>query len=206
MKTLLERFRLEKTKIALKPRYNIAPTQKVPVVFSDHDRELGTASWGIPAWPGAKHPLFNARAESIAIKPSFKKDFEARRCLMLADSFYEWKQPEKKPFRILLKDKLPFAFAGIFHESEEGRSCCMITTSSNSLISQVHDRMPVILHKEDEENWLHEGPDSVKQLLAPYEADLMEMYEISSLVNSAANDSPDVILPKSEGGALSKYF
>jgi putative SOS response-associated peptidase YedK len=125
---------------------------------------------------------------------------------MIADSFYEWKQPEKKPFRVLLKEEEGFAFAGIYSEHEGKRACCMITTSSNELISKVHDRMPMILRKGQEHAWLEADPTDAKGMLRPYPAELMKMYEISSLVNSAANDSADVIRPKGEGGPLSKYF
>ena len=129
-KLLEERFDLDDVP-ELKQRYNIAPTQQVPAIFNDDGRVLSGAKWGLSAsW--SSHPLFNARAETIDTKPSFRKDFEERRCLMLADSFYEWKQPEKKPFRLFLKSKEPFAFAGIYAEEEE-RTCCMITTLSNVL-------------------------------------------------------------------------
>ena len=143
-KKLTGRFWLGRVWADLKPRYNIAPTQDVPAIFNDSGRGLSEARWGLDAkWQ--THPLFNARAEAIDSKPSFRKDFELRRCLMLADSFYEWKHPSEMPFRLSLKDGKPFAFAGIYAIEDGVRTCCMITTEANSRISQVHDRMSVIL-------------------------------------------------------------
>jgi putative SOS response-associated peptidase YedK len=203
-KALTQRFRLRNIP-DLKPRYNIAPTQNVPVIFDDDQTELSEARWGLSAsWQ--KHLLFNARAESIDRKPSFRKDFEERRCLMLADTFYEWKQPEKRPFRVFLKDNKLFAFAGIYAQESGGRACCMVTTSSNELISKVHNRMPVILPLGQEKNYLEAEPDEAKKMLRPYPADDMGMYEISSKVNSSKNDSPDVMEPKTSKGTLLEYM
>ncbi len=213
-KLIAERFGLTDVP-DLQPRYNIAPTQAVPVVFNDSPDALTYAKWGMPAnWSGARHPLFNARAESVDLKPSFRKDFELRRCLMLADSFYEWKQPRKIPYRVFLKNEGMFAFAGIYSDgppvaADEPpamiRTCCMITTEANSLISQVHNRMPVILKEGQEREWLEAGPDEAKALLGPYEAEKMDMYEVSSKVNSAANDSKELLSRKTTKGTLLDY-
>lgn len=203
-KKLMQRFNLESAP-QLKPRYNIAPTQNVPVIFDDEEHILSEAKWGLTAkW--STHPLFNARAESIDRKPSFKKDFEERRCLMIADSFYEWKQPEKKPFRVFLKHEEPFAFAAIYSQEGDERTCCMITTQSNALISKVHNRMPVILPRSAEREYLHADPNEAKEVLLPYPAEKMEMYEISDLVNNARNDSPEVMKPKTSKGTLLEYM
>jgi putative SOS response-associated peptidase YedK len=203
-KALAQRFRLRSIP-ELKPRYNIAPTQSVPVIFDDSQDELSEARWGLSAsWQ--HQPLFNARAESIDRKPSFRKDFEERRCLMLADTFYEWKQPEKRPFRVFLKSNLPFAFAGIYAQEEEGRACCMVTTSSNGLIAKIHSRMPVILPAGMEKEYLGAGVEEAKRMLRPYPAESMVMYEISSKVNSARNDSPEVLEPKTSKGTLLEYM
>jgi putative SOS response-associated peptidase YedK len=178
----------------MKARYNIAPTQNVPVIFDDDEGTLLEAKWGICSkW--SEQPLFNARAESIDKKPSFRKDFEERRCLILADTFYEWKQPEKRPFRVFLKSKGMFAFAGIY-QVEEQRACCMVTVEANSLISKIHDRMPAILPIRKEKEFLGAGPEEAKEMLTPFPAKLMEMYEISADVNSARNDSPKLWSPK----------
>lgn len=188
-KAIMERFDLE-TVPDLKARYNIAPTQEVPVIFDDDLKTLLSAKWGISAkW--SEHPLFNARAESIDRKPSFKEDFGKRRCLILADTFYEWKQPEKRPFRVFMKSDDMFAFAGIY-QVEELRTCCMVTVGSNPLVSRIHDRMPAILPIKDEKRYLEASPDEAKDMLRPFPAEEMEMYEIASDVNSARNDSPDL--------------
>jgi len=205
----------------LSPRYNIAPTQAVPVVFNDSPDALTYAKWGMPAnWSGARHPLFNARAESIDRKPSFRKDFELRRCLMLADSFYEWKHPAKRPFRVFLKDGGMFAFAGIYadamqkppEDAPDGdepppmlRTCCMITTAANPLVSQIHNRMPAILGEGQERRWLESGTDEAKSLLAPYDEEKMDMYEVLTKVNSARNDSRDLLERKTAKGTLLDY-
>jgi putative SOS response-associated peptidase YedK len=198
------------------PRYNIAPTQEVPVVFNDAPATLSFARWGMPAnWSGARHPLFNARAESIDRKPSFRKDFELRRCLMLADSFYEWKHPTKRPFRVYLKDGGMFAFAAIYAKEGDGlgnpeeapvRTCCMITTAANSLVAQIHNRMPVILKEGTEKAWLEGGLDEAKALLMPYNAADMDMFEVSMKVNSAKNDSRDLLDKKTAKGTLGEWM
>jgi len=211
-KLISQRFKLQKIIPDLEPRYNIAPTQQVPVIFNDDEKTLSEAKWGIRArWyeeSGAEHLLFNARSESIDKKPSFKKDFELRRCLMLADSFYEWKHPEKRPFRISLKGNEMFAFAGIYADGNDGkaRSCCMITTESNELISKVHNRMPVILPLGEEMEWLESEADAAKKILKPYPAEKMDMYELTSKINSSRNDSLDVIEAKTDKGTLVEYM
>lgn len=216
-KAIASRFGLTDVPSGLKPRYNIAPTQVVPVVFNDSQETLSFAKWGMPAnWSGARHPLVNARAESIDRKPSFRKDFELRRCLMLADSFYEWKHPTRRPFRVFLKNGGMFAFAGIYADApgqpadEDDapamvRTCCMITTEANSLISQVHNRMPVILDDGTEKDWLKADAGEAKGFLTPYPADEMDMYEVSMKVNSARNDSKDLLERKTTKGTLLDY-
>jgi putative SOS response-associated peptidase YedK len=184
----MERFSLDRAPQDMRPRYNIAPTQSVPVIFDDDENALLQAKWGIKSkW--SDHPLFNARAESIDKKPSFKEDFEERRCLILADSFYEWKQPEKRPYRVFLKSNDMFAFAGIY-QVEEQRTCCMVTVDANPLISKIHDRMPAILPIRKEKEFLGLAPEEAKEMLIPFPAKLMDMYEVSPDVNSARNDSP----------------
>jgi putative SOS response-associated peptidase YedK len=201
---LRDRFELENIP-ELNPRYNIAPTQQVPVIFDDSQKTLSEAKWGLETrW--SSHPLFNARAETIDRKPSFRKDFEERRCLILADTFYEWKQPEKKPYRVFLKGKEPFAFAGIHDRGERGRTCAMITVDSNELIAKIHPRMPAILPIRHEKDYLEAEPDEAKAMLKPFPAGKMDTYEISSMVNKAANDSPDVWKPKTDKGTLLEYM
>ena len=209
-KVLMDRFGLEAIDAELKPRYNIAPTQDVPVIFNDEPRSLAVASWGLPAnWhgpSGGEKLLFNARMETIDKKPVFRKDFSERRCLMIADSFYEWKQPEKRPYRVALKDGGVFAFAGIFADVDGKRACCMITTSPNELVSTVHNRMPAVLRPGLEKEWLTMADSEAKAMLVPYPADMMAMHEVSSKVNSARNDSKDLIKPKTDKGTLKDWM
>lgn len=162
--------------------------------------------WGlVPHWAkdaGVGYKMINARAETVAQKPSFKKPLAERRCLVVADGFYEWtKGPargEKIPMHIALKSREPFAFAGLWDawRSPEGEmisTFTIITTTPNELIQQIHNRMPVILRKEEEGRWLDPGekdPVKLQLLLMPYEADEMEMFRVSRAVNSAKNDSP----------------
>jgi putative SOS response-associated peptidase YedK len=174
----------------------------VPVIRNVRPNQIELASWGIiPVWD-KKKTIINARKDSLD-KPTFKKSFHERRCLILADGFYEWQKPDgagpKRPFRFVLKSEEPFAFAGIWREDEEGDEpcCAIITTEANSLVRPVHDRMPAILLPEVEADWLNldTSPEQVLELLQPYPDSEMKAYEISRLINSPANDSPDVITP-----------
>lgn len=195
------------------PRYNIAPTQPVAVIPNDRQNRVDHYLWGlIPSWAKEKdigNRLINARAETLAEKPAFRSAFKRRRCLVLADGFYEWQpEPGKKtkiPMYIRMKSDQPFAFAGlweIWHASDgsEIRSCTIITTQPNLLMEQIHNRMPVILEPQDYQLWL--SPEELETstlapLLKPYEADDMKAYPVSRLVNSPNNDQPDCILPVS---------
>jgi putative SOS response-associated peptidase YedK len=202
---ITERFEIDGTDPKLKPRYNIAPTQNVPVIFNDSGRVLSEARWGLTAsWQS--QPLFNARAETIDQKPAFRKDFELRRCLMLADSFYEWKHPEKRPFRISLKDAEMFAFAGIYAVEQETRTCCMITTAANELVSQIHDRMPVILPAGQEKYWLEASENEAKEMLKPYPFKKMEMVELTKAINPSKSDSSKLVKLKTSKGTLTEFM
>ena len=193
------------------PRYNIAPTQPVAVVANDGKNLLDYYVWGlVPSW--AKDPeigsrMINARAETLAEKPSFRSAFRRRRCLILADGFYEWKQQpgskNKTPVYIQLKSGRPFAFAGLWENwhAPDGSnllSCTIITTLPNELMQTIHNRMPVILPEAAYAAWLAAGDGDVahlQALLAPYPAQEMVARPVSRLVNSPANDSPDCIAP-----------
>lgn len=195
----------------IEPRYNIAPTQPVVVVTNKGDNQLEFAHWGlIPSWSkDAKigNRMINARAETLSTKPSFRVAYRKRRCLIIADGFYEWRKDPggkgKTPFYIRLKSGEPFAFAGLWEtwkspEGETIESCVIITTTPNELLAKVHDRMPVILPPEKYSDWLAEGDQSAEKLallLKPYPADLMTAYPVSTFVNSPANDSPICIEP-----------
>ena len=183
------------------PRYNIAPSQSVPVVRQDATRPVRSFSlirWGlIPFWAKdakAGYKMINARAETIAEKPAFREPLLSRRCLIPADGFYEWSKfsKGKSPFCFTLADDSVFAFAGIWDrwknpERELVETCSIITTSANALLSDIHDRMPVILKGEDHDRWLDPGfkqVDDILDLLKPYQADSMRRYRVSSRVNS----------------------
>ena len=171
--------------------------------------------WGlIPSWAKSASVgsrIINARAETLAERSSFRTALQRRRCLVLADGFYEWqgKGSSRRPMRIVMASGEPFAFAGLWDgwrdpKGEVVRSCAIITTSANELLSPIHDRMPVILPRELESLWLdHDIQDyaALAGILTPYITDEMEAYEVSSLINSPANDGPEVVVPLGHGGA-----
>jgi len=193
----------------LTPRYNITPNQMAACVRhapeNDH-RECVMMKWGlIPAWaanPSIGNKLINARGETVAEKPSFRKSFKSQRCLILADGFYEWKQEGKvkQPYYIRFKDHRPFAFAGLWERWTKAgptiQSCTVITTTPNALMKPVYHRMPVILSPQDYATWLdpsiHDHADLLA-LLAPLASDEMEAFPVSTLVNNPQNDRPECI-------------
>ncbi len=207
--TLAERFIFQAADLSYDARYNIAPTQKVLAVTNDGENRAGFLRWGlIPSWAkdaAIGNRMINARAETVAEKPSFRRALQKRRCLILADGFYEWKKEgkNKKPIFITLKSREPFGLAGLWEtwKAPSGDivlSCTIITTTPNSLMESIHNRMPVILPQEAESLWLDqtiEGPEELTQLLVPYPAKTMEAYGVSPLVNSPRNDTPDCITP-----------
>ncbi|MDZ7957603.1 MAG: SOS response-associated peptidase [Aulosira sp. DedQUE10] len=199
----------------LAAQYNIAPTQMVATVLHKPEsdkREFQRLRWGlIPSWakdPGTGAKLINARAETVAEKPSFRSAFKHRRCLVLADGFYEWqrKQHKKQPFYFRLQNEQPFAFAGLWEKwqsssGEEIASCTILTTAANELLQPIHDRMPVILAPNDYNLWLdpqQETPQALQPLLRPYPAAAMTSYPVSTLVNKPQHDTPECIMPISE--------
>ncbi|WP_075981776.1 SOS response-associated peptidase [Bacillus massilinigeriensis] len=190
------------------PSYNIAPSQSVMAVINNgKENKMGFLRWGlVPPWAkdlSIGYKLINARAETLGEKPSFRSAFRKKRCLIVADSFYEWKREgkEKTPMRIRLKSEELFAMAGIWEQwkSPSGESifsCSVITTEANPLMKPIHDRMPVILKREDEKAWLDRSltdPQQLSLFLKPYDKELMEAYEVSSLVNSPKNNSIELI-------------
>lgn len=191
------------------PSFNIAPSQSVLAVINDGSKNrLGYLRWGlVPPWAEDEKigwKMINARAETLAQKPSFRDAFKKRRCLILADSFYEWKRHEnhsKTPMRIKLRSDELFAMAGIWErwKSPKGNTvftCSIITTAPNELMEEIHDRMPVILKPEVEQTWLDpsiQDINQLNQLLQPFPEKWMEAYEVSNLVNSPKNNSPSLI-------------
>ena len=193
----------------LPARYNIAPTQPVPVVRLDPDRgrrEIELLHWGlIPSWaddPAIGNRMINARAETVAEKPAFRHAFRKKRCLVLTDGFFEWRREgkRKQPFFIRMKDDRPFAFAGLWEDWERDagaiRSCTHLTTEPNGVVAPIHDRMPLILPESAYDLWLDpdvNDPKRLQPLLVPYPADEMEAYPVGTLVNSPANDVAECI-------------
>jgi len=203
---LRERFGVDIPEMQYHFRYNAAPGQDLWVIPEETPNQAQLFHWGlVPFWakdPKIGNRLINARAETVAEKPAFRTPFRKHRCLVLADGFYEWdkKGAKRVPYRVVLKDERPFAFAGIcdYWKDEKGKelkSFSIITTDANDLISRIHDRMPVILSPKDEKEWLDPELEITKavEMLHPYPAEEMKMYPVSTLVNSPKNDLPEVI-------------
>jgi len=191
----------------LRPRYNVAPSQHVPIIRMSHDGHVKAtiATWGlIPCWAKdvPKTKPINCRCETVATSGMFRQPFAKRRCLMPADGFYEWQgaKPPKRPFFIHKLDDEPFCFAGIWERwkapdaDEPIETCSLITTTPNAVMKPIHNRMPVILHKKDLARWLDPKttPDEAMAMLKPYDGPL-EAYPVSTLVNKPANDKPELV-------------
>ncbi|MGB5959857.1 MAG: SOS response-associated peptidase [Coleofasciculaceae cyanobacterium] len=194
----------------LKPRYNIAPTQSVATILQTaENRQFKLLHWGlIPNWAKdtkISSKLINARAETVAEKPSFRSAFRRQRCLILADGFYEWQQQEdkqKQPFYFQMSDQSPFAFAGLWEHwkaqetGETIESCTIITTEPNELMKSVHNRMPVILEPKNYDLWLDREVkklELLQPLLNPYPAEEMTAFAVSKVVNKPSNDTAECI-------------
>ena len=191
------------------PSYNAAPTHILPVITNKNPDGVSLFQWGlIPGWAKDKRigsKLINARAETITEKASFKNAFKQKRCLVIADGFYEWKRSSKKikiPHRILLDTKELFAFAGLWEEFRDENqhvvhTFTIITTKANSAISKIHERMPVILEPGTEQKWLSSTISAGEQLelLKPYDEQRMDFYTVSPLVNSVSNNNSQLIIP-----------
>jgi putative SOS response-associated peptidase YedK len=193
------------------PRFNIAPSQPLLAIPNNGANKADFFVWGlIPMWakdPAMGNRLINARGETVAEKPSFRGSFKYKRCLILADGFYEWKAnlgtKTKTPYFIHMRDRKPFVFAGLWDawESPDGSSiktCTIITTEPNELMKPIHNRMPVILHTRDYAKWLDaspQTPDSLLPLIKPFPADDMAAYPVSTLVNKPSNDKPELVVP-----------
>jgi putative SOS response-associated peptidase YedK len=208
---LIERFDIESFQLneEYAPSYNIAPSQSVLAVINNgRINKMGYLKWGlIPSWakePSIGFKMINARGESLMEKPSFKNAYQKKRCLVIADSFYEWSRvggKKKVPMRIKLKSDELFAMAGLWEQwkSPKGESifsCTVITTAPNQLVKNIHDRMPAILKPEDEKKWLDPSirdPLFLDPLLKPLNPELMEAYEVGSAVNSPKNNSVELI-------------
>jgi putative SOS response-associated peptidase YedK len=193
------------------PSYNAAPSQLLYVIRENHDtseRVLGLLRWGLIPHnctdpDGGRQPI-NARGESVAQLPTFRAAYAGRRCIVPVDCFFEWRAVEgtraKQPFAIAMKDRTPFALGGLWEnwrDPQRGewiRTVAIITVPSNELVGEIHDRMPLILPKNAYERWLSEEPDP-RDLLVPFPADLMVMWQVSTRVNSPDNDDASLLDP-----------
>jgi len=198
----------------LQPSFNVAPTDNVAVVLNNGVKQLVAMRWGlVPFWatdPKIASKHINARAETLTVKPAFKDAFKRRRCLVVADGFFEWQEQgaTKIPLFIHLEPERPFGFAGLYEIwtpplGEKLVTCTIITTEPNELVRPIHDRMPVILPKDAEDFWLDSAVEDhtrLLDLLQPYQASDMSAFTVSKLVNSVKNNSPECIEPVSVMG------
>ncbi len=194
----------------MKPRYNIAPTQDLAAVRNDENGkpELVTFRWGlVPFWakdPAIGNRMINARAETVAEKPSFRAAYKRRRCVVLADGFYEWRKVDdgKTPYFITAADEQPFAFAGLWenwHDKETDvslQTATIITTAASEFMQQLHDRMPVVLQPETAASWLG-GDNELLEFAAEFGPD-MKAWPVSKRVNSPRNEGKDLVTPEGD--------
>ena len=199
------------------PTYNAAPGQRLPVITGEEPETIRRLEWGlVPSWADDDTGgIINARAETVAEKPSFRAAYERRRCLVPADGFYEWVETDggKQPYRVAFEDERPFAMAGLWErwepettqsgldafggglEGDDGplETFTVVTTEPNELVGELHHRMAVILDADDERRWL--TGDDPRDLLEPYPADDMRAYPVSAAVNDPSNDDPSLVEP-----------
>ena len=194
------------------PRYNVAPTQLVPVIRQNPkkpQRELSLIRWGlIPSWAKDSHAasgMINARSETAALLPAFRDALRFRRCLIPADGFYEWQKigKAKQPYCFEFNDGELFAFAGIWERWKDPggallETCSILTTTPNAVTSKIHDRMPVILEPSNYDLWLDPGmydTSTASEMLKPYSPHAMRCYPVSARINHAANDDAECAMP-----------
>ena len=209
LKDLQSRFGFMNEDFDYSQRYNVAPTDQVLTILGENGaRRAASMRWGLVPWWAKDvkigNKMINARAEGLEKRSAFREPFERKRCLVLADSFYEWRREGKLrvPLRFVLRSREPFAFAGLWDSwkdktsGERVRSCTIVTTKPNELVERIHDRMPVILSEEAERLWLdHEVHEAsvLHSVLTPFPAGSMEAYEVSPQVNSPKEDDPGLI-------------
>ena len=197
----------ELTETRLVPRFNVAPSQQVPIVLhTPEGRSLRLARWGFrPSWMrdgGKRPPPINARGETLLERPMFRGAVAKGRCIIPADGFYEWQalagRPGKHPWHFRLKEGGLFGFAGLYAGGDGEATCTIVTTTANELLAPIHDRMPVILDPDEEALWLDPDvadPVAVLPCLRPYPAEAMEGYPVAPLVSSVRNDGPELVRP-----------
>jgi len=208
LEILAQQFALEEVFVDLSPRYNVAPGQQVAVILKEEKRVMVDLKWGlVPFWakdPSIGNRMINARAETVREKPSYKNAIKKRRCLIPASGFYEWKKDGKAkvPHYFRLKSGKPFGLAGLWEtwkdpDGQMLKTFTILTTEPNALAARVHNRMPVIIPENGYATWLDiaNPPEAVQALLAPYPPDEMEAYPVSTMVNSPANDTEELVRP-----------
>ena len=208
LEIIMDEFGVEKVMYDEGPRYNIAPEQDIAAVYQKENRILGSLRWGlIPHWSKERdtdYKMINARAETLEEKSSYKGPLKGSRCIVPADGFYEWRDAGKRkvPYFIRREDGKPFGMASLYDEwkgeNERILSCTIITTDPNDLVGKIHDRMPAILEPGDHDRWL--DPDlgdveEIKSMLSPIGSEILEAYEVSTMVNDPTKEGPDVIEP-----------
>jgi putative SOS response-associated peptidase YedK len=207
---IAEKFRAKQMFADLAPSYNIAPSQEIVIINDEGVRQLVQCTWGfVPSWAknfSIGNKMINARSETVAEKPAFRSAFKKKRCLVIADGFYEWKTEGKRkfPMYIRLKSKEPFGFAGLYNvwKAPDGNqlcTCTIITTEANEAVKHIHDRMPVILPRDKEDIWIDpttEDKEALVGILKPYTSEEMEAYEVSTKVNFPQHNTYSNIKPR----------
>ena len=217
-KSIASHFKVEKA-VEWKPRYNVAPSQKIPAIFHPLEKKKSSSQllrWGFTAsWTQGGRLVVNVRSEEIEEKPLFQESFEKWRCLIPVDGFYEWRHQAKetRPFFFRMKNKELFALAGIWAEQKvEGEtiaSCAILTTTPNETVRVVHDRMPVIVDPRDYDLWLQEDVRDfreIRKLFKPAPSEKTEGFQVGSWVNNVVNDDPKCIEPSNEPETLNLEF
>jgi len=208
-KYLIDEFDIDDdSKVFDLPRYNVSPGQEVISIINDGKKNrVGNLKWGlVPSFAKDEkigYQMINAKSETLKEKPSFRNSFEFKRCLIIADSYYEWKKENnsKIPMRILLNDESLFTMAGLYatftkSDGKKLHTCTIITTNSNDLTKEIHERMPVILDKNSRSNWLNpniKDLEMLSKLLTPYQSTKMKAYQVSNIVNNSSNEILDCI-------------
>lgn len=195
----------------ISPRYNVAPTQQVWIIreAATGGRHLSSVRWGlVPHWAkdlsiGSR--MINARCETVHEKPAFRQAIRSRRCIVPASGFFDWATTPtgKIPHYVTMRDGSPLAFAGIWEswktpEGEPLETCAILTTAANNLIAPIHDRIPVILHPTEFDHWLDRSlnnPEKLQRFYQPYPAELLQEWEVSTIVNNASHETPETIAP-----------
>lgn len=208
MAELMEYYGITEAAFEMVPRYNIAPGQQIPAIIdAPGGRRLGGLKWGlVPEWAKDEkigYMMINARADTLAEKPAFRKPLRSKRCIVPADGFYEWRKSDKQPFRIVMKDGGLLSLAALYDTwispgGERISTCTIITTTPNEVMAPLHDRMPVILPRNRVDDWLNRDntdPRDLLPLLEPYPAGEMTAYPVAPLVGNVKNDVPACIEP-----------